>query len=83
MSGLCASKDALGVPGEGPHAHRTFGLATVDLVMTAIGGILLNYLMGGAAVGYMVAPVMLWGVGIFLHYIFCVDTPITRKLKPV
>jgi hypothetical protein len=80
--GLCAYKNVFGAPREGVHAHRTFGLATVDLIMTVIGGMLLNYLILGATVyGYVVAPLMLWLVGTFLHTVFCVDTPITRKLK--
>lgn len=68
---LCKYKDILGVPGEGVHSLRVFGLAVVDVLATI-------------AVAYvMKIPVWLaFLIGIILHRMFCVRTTIDKLLFP-
>ena len=68
---LCKYKDILGVPGEGVHSLRVFGLAIVDVLATI-------------AVAYvMKIPVWLaFLIGIILHRMFCVRTTIDKLLFP-
>ena len=68
---LCRYKDILGVPGEGVHSLRVFGLAIVDVLATI-------------AVAYvMKIPVWLaFFLGIILHRMFCVRTTIDKLLFP-
>jgi hypothetical protein len=39
---LCKYKDIFGKPGTGVHAHRVFGLASVDVALTVLLAIVLN-----------------------------------------
>jgi H+/Cl- antiporter ClcA len=96
MSGLCAFKDVLGKPGEGVHAWRTPsvlglpGLAAGDLLGTL--GIALvaawflvhrskdDWRWADFARKTAILFVLLWAVGIFLHWLFCVPTPLNKML---
>lgn len=76
---LCKYKDALGKPKEGVHAKRIFGLAAYDLIATLIGSLIIWYIFFNKKPLYFLAVFFgIWGIGIFLHYIFCVKTPITK-----
>ncbi len=91
---LCRFSDALGEPGVGVHAFRLpmpFGwpsLALADLVGTALLALPLAawWSSGASAVRRFVAWVLaffaLWGVGILLHGVFCVDAPVSAWLFP-
>jgi len=74
---LCQFKNLFGVPKEGLHSIRIFNIAIVDVILTVIGAYLLSryfewnfwYTLGG-----------LFILGIFLHWLFCVDTTINLFL---
>ena len=79
MFGLCQYKDSLGIPGQGVHSTRLFGVAIIDVIMTIVGAYLLSYWMkwdflktaGGAFL-----------LGIALHRAFCVRTTVDKLLFP-
>jgi len=76
---LCPYKYALGVPGEGIHSYRLFGVAIMDVLMTILGGILLSYMFNMNA---FVTTGGLFLLGILLHRAFCVRTKLDTLLFP-
>lgn len=82
---LCAYRNALGVPGQGVHARRIFGLAMWDIVGTLVVAAVLAA-VSRRAWGTALLPAFLWAaagllvLGEALHCLFCVSTPITRFL---
>lgn len=73
----CSLQSLFGNPGQGLHAVRFAGLAAVDLALT----------LGAAALlarRYRVplwkAFFGLWLLGVALHKLFCVRTPVTAVL---
>ena len=77
MFGLCKYKDALGVPNKGIHSYRLFGVAIVDVVMTFIGALIISFF---SRWNYWYVLISLFGLGIFLHHIFCVRTTVEKYL---
>lgn len=79
MNDLCKYKNALGIPGQGIHSLRIFGIAVADVIMTIIGAFflswVLNWKFGKTLIGLFI-------LGIILHRIFCVKTTIDKLLFP-
>ena len=75
---LCAYKNALGRPNQGVHAYRLFGFAIVDVVMSVLGAIVIHAYTGYRLDGVLAAVFL---SGIFLHWLFCVETKVSRLLK--
>jgi hypothetical protein len=40
---LCKYKNSLGIPNEGVHSYRLFGVAIVDVIMTIIAAYIISY----------------------------------------
>ena len=74
---LCKFKDVLGVPGEGVHKQRLFGLAAFDVIATIILSILISF---WSNINVFLIIVLLFIMSIGVHKIFCVDTAIMRLL---
>ena len=74
---LCKYKNSLGEPGKGIHSYRLFGVAIVDVIVTIIGAYLISYFFN---ISFTYTLIILFGLGIFLHRIFCVRTTIDKKL---
>jgi hypothetical protein len=77
MSLLCNYKNIFGKPNEGIHSHRFLGLAIVDVVMTIIAAIIISFFLNYSfpkTLSYLLL------LGVFLHYIFCVDTAFNKFL---
>lgn len=73
----CQYKDIFGKPNEGIHSYRFAGMAAVDLVMTVIGSyIAAEYF----EYSFLIMFLIFMSVGIFLHYTFCVETTLTKKI---
>ncbi|NDC95694.1 hypothetical protein EB118_19495 [bacterium] len=74
---LCKYKDIFGKPGMGVHAHRTFGLATVDLGLTLAAAwyvsVKYNVPFHKTAIGLII-------LGVIFHKLFCVDTALNNFL---
>ena len=74
---LCKYKNSLGDQGKGIHSYRLFGVAIVDVIMTILGAYLLSYFFN---VSFTYTLIILFGLGIFLHHIFCGRTTVDKIL---
>lgn len=75
---MCKYTHALGVPNEGVHSYRLFGIAIVDFLMTIIIAAVVSFLSN---ISFMRISIGFFLTGILLHRVFCVDTAIDRWLK--
>lgn len=73
----CPYANALGVPGEGVHAKRIFGLAFNDIVATIIGAIIFSVLFN---VALWKSLVFWFVVGEVLHYVFGTQTAFLKMI---
>ena len=64
---VCPYANALGVPGQGVHSTRIFGLALNDIVMTIIGAILIAFIFD---INVWKSLLGLFVLGEVLHYVF-------------
>lgn len=87
---LCQYKDILGQSGKGLHSYRInilgLSLASVDLLLTLLVAILLNWfnilnIFMQSHYNIAIIFIALWLLGIVLHLIFCVKTPITKYIN--
>ena len=74
---LCKYKHALGIPEQGVHSTRFAGVAIVDVMMTVAGAFMISRVSGFPFVN---VTVILFLLGIFLHWLFCVSTTLGRTL---
>jgi hypothetical protein len=74
---LCQYKDIFGVPGEGVHAERFYGVATVDLVATIVAAIAIAILFKQ---NLLQTVAILFLLGIIMHRLFCVRTAVDKFL---
>jgi hypothetical protein len=76
---LCKYKNSLGIPGQGIHSYRFFGVAIADVLMTIIAAILISYFY---KISFLLTSIFLFGLGIILHRLFCVRTTVDKLLFP-
>lgn len=76
---LCAYKNALGVPNQGIHSYRLFGVAIADVLMTLALALVISYM---ADVSFVITSAVLFLMGIALHRLFCVRTTVDAMLFP-
>ena len=76
---LCKYKNALGIPKQGIHSYRLFGMAIADITMTILGAILISYFFNTSLI---YTTIFLFILGIILHRLFCVRTTIDKLLFP-
>lgn len=76
---LCQYKNALGVPGQGIHSFRIFDIAFFDVLLTCALAYLINYV--GKFESYGIVLFCTFLAGIFLHWLFCVETTVQKFLK--
>lgn len=74
---FCKYKNILGEPGKGIHAYRIFNISIVDVILTLIGSYILSHLF---KISYLYMTISLFILGVFIHRLFCVKTPITKLL---
>lgn len=77
---LCAYKDLFGIPGQGIHERRFAGMALMDWIQTIFGSACIAYLFNISFWKVFLAMVI---IGEWLHYIFCVDTPVVKFIKRI
>ena len=75
---LTKYKDILGKPRQGFHKARLFGLARNDLIGTAVVALLISH---SSFSKFITTFLLLVIVGIYLHWIFGVDSTLLRWLK--
>lgn len=74
---LCKYKNALGIPKQGIHQYRLFGVAIADVIMTIIAAGIISYF---TKYNFWLVLVILFLLGIILHRIFCVRTTVDKLL---
>ena len=73
----CPFAHVLGVPGEGVHAARIYGLAFNDIIATIVVAIITTYIMKIA----IWKTLLFWFIlGEVLHYAFGTDTAFLRMI---
>jgi len=72
---LCKYKNLFGIPNQGIHQHRIFGLATMDIIQTIIGALLISWFF---KIKFWICLVTLFVIGEVLHILFCVDSAFLR-----
>lgn len=84
MNSLCKYKNLFGAPNTGLHSYRlTFegittdgkGLAFIDILSTLIGAIILSFYF--KKYHWFTIFIILFILGVILHVLFCVKTPIS------
>jgi len=73
----CPYANALGVPGEGIHAPRIFGLARNDLIMTIIAAVITAYALN---ISFLLSFTVWFVTGEVLHYLFGTDTAFLKMI---
>ena len=76
---LCKYKNALGVPNQGVHSYRLFGVAIADVIMTLLGAFLISYFL---KYNLLYTTIFLFVLGVILHKLFCVRTTVDKILFP-
>ena len=76
---LCKYRDSLGVPKQGIHSSRFFGVAIMDVIFTIIGAWIISYFTNKS---FIFTMIFLFLLGIMLHRLFCVRTTIDKLLFP-
>ena len=74
---LCEFKNIFGIPNEGFHKQRMFGLALWDIVGTII---LILIISRYFAINIITTSICMIILFIFLHWLFCVDTALNKFL---
>ena len=75
---LCKYKNILGKVKEGPHSYRIFNIAIVDVLLTVVAAVIIYLFFPKSNFLYIL--LLLFLIGIILHYIFCVRTTIDKLL---
>jgi hypothetical protein len=75
---LCKYKHIFGIPNQGIHQYRIFGLATMDIVQTIIGALLISWFF---KIKFWICLLALFILGEILHILFCIDTAFIRWFK--
>ena len=77
MAGSCPYANALGVPGQGVHATRLFGLAVYDVIATILVAAVTTWITGipfyKTLLGWFV-------IGEVLHYMFGTQTAFLKAI---
>ena len=74
---LCKYRNSLGIPHQGIHSYRLFGLAIADVIFTIIGAMIISYF---SKMSFIYTLIFLFLLGIILHRLFCVRTTIDKLL---
>jgi len=74
---LCSYKNLLGEPKKGIHSYRIFNIAIVDVLLTIIGAYLISW---SFQLNFWMVLIILFLLGIILHYLFCVNTTIDKLI---
>ena len=77
----CQYKNIFGKVGEGIHSYRIFNIAIVDVALTVLGAWLIHrFILPKCLFTYILLGLFI--LGIMLHRLFCVRTPVDKFLFP-
>jgi energy-coupling factor transporter transmembrane protein EcfT len=91
MDTLCKYKNVFGAPNTGIHSYRIFNIAIVDALAVFIIAILITILWYKKSKSkkdkkyhtvwvFVITLIILFLLGIFAHWLFCVDTTVHKYL---
>lgn len=75
MTFLCHYRHIFGKEKEGIHSYRFMDIAIMDVLLTFIGALLIAYCF---KLNIILVFIFLTILGTIIHYIFCVETTITK-----
>lgn len=75
----CPFSNIFGKPNTGVHSYRIFGLAAIDILLTAVMAWLFARYINNYSI--LINLTLLWLIGVLFHILFCVKTPITEFLQ--
>ena len=75
MTFLCHYRHIFGKEKEGIHSYRFMDIAIMDVLFTFIGALLIAYCF---KLNIILVFIFLTILGTIIHYIFCVETTITK-----
>jgi uncharacterized membrane protein YqjE len=75
---FCKYKNIFGKVGEGAHSFRLFDVAVVDVLLTILVSIIINYFYPKYRLVYILGSLFI--MGMILHRIFCVRTTVDKLL---
>lgn len=75
MTFLCYHRHIFGKEKEGIHSYRFMDIAIMDVLLTFIGAIIIAYYF---KLNIILVFIILIILGTLIHYIFCVETTITK-----
>ena len=75
MTFLCQYRHIFGKEKEGMHSYRFMDIAIVDVLQTFIGALVIAYWF---KLNIILVFIILIILGTIIHYIFCVETTITK-----
>ena len=75
MTFLCQYRHIFGKEKEGIHSYRFMDIAIMDVLLTFIGALLIAYYF---KLNIILVFIFLIILGTLIHYIFCVETTITK-----
>tara|TARA_B000000475_G_scaffold104727_1_gene85001 strand:+ start:131 stop:367 length:237 start_codon:yes stop_codon:yes gene_type:complete len=75
MTFLCQYRHIFGKEKEGLHSYRFMDIAIVDVLLTFIGALVIAYWF---KLNIILVFIVLIILGTLIHYIFCVETTITK-----
>jgi RsiW-degrading membrane proteinase PrsW (M82 family) len=90
MDGLCKYKNIFGAPNTGVHSYRIFNIAIVDALVVFIIAIVITMIWYRYTKSkskknkkywiFVITLISLFILGIFAHWLFCVDTTVHKYL---
>ena len=75
MTFLCKYRHIFGKEKEGIHSYRFMNIAIMDVLLTFIGALVIAYWY---KLNIILVFIVLVILGTVIHYIFCVETTITK-----
>ncbi len=70
-------RDIFGKPNEGAHSYRLFGLAIVDVLLTALGIMLISRYTTMSVLNITIITII---SVILIHRLFCVNTAVNKLI---
>lgn len=72
-------KHFFGNPKLGIHSYRLFNIAIIDVLLTIFASLIIKYFF--QKLNLFIINLFLFSLGIFIHYIFSVETTINKLIK--
>lgn len=74
---FCEYKNILGEPNTGIHSYRILNIAIFDFIITLLICIIISYLCNFSI---LLTCIIVFGLGIIIHRLFCVRSTIDKLL---